>query len=107
MASVLTVDSAAQQNWLNAVEEINTKVEQIYQELSQIIEDLASSDQGGTIGETLTKMASEYLSAFKDLVSTVVEFIETVSTFVKNVVTFVEEHKTLLTNIAKVVAIFI
>lgn len=85
------VNSELGQQWCDTVNQITEGVEKTMEKVANIIGELGSSDEGGTIGQVLERATIEYLNKFKELVQSFVEAVMKVAEFLGNVVDFVED----------------
>ena len=101
-SSAVNIDSQRGGQWCDAVEQINNKVQQVMSEVAQIIEDLGNSDKGGSIGEKLVKAAAGY-----EMVKQFVAVVKTIAEQIGKVVQFAEKVIGVISNVAKIVAVFV
>ena len=106
-SAAMNIDSARGSQWCDAVEAINNKVQQIMSEVAQIIQDLGSSDDGGTIGQKLVKAASGYVQKFGQMVEQFVNVVQTIAKQIGKAVQFVEKVMGVVTKVASIVAVFV
>ena len=76
-------------------------------EVAQIIQDLGSSDDGGTIGQKLVKAASGYVQKLGQMVEQFVNVVQTIATQIGKAVQFVEKVMGVVTKVASIVAVFV
>lgn len=99
------VDSDRGQQWCDAVNQITENVEKIMESVTDVLEELAGSDQGGTIGDMLVKAAGEYLQKFSELVKAFFEAVMKVVDFLDKVSDFVNDLVESFRNIGRLVGI--
>lgn len=107
MAADLQIDSSRGEQWCDAVEAINQKVDQILQEVASILESLGQSDKGGTIGEKLMQAAAGYLEKFAQMIDKFAETVKMVADFIGKAVEFATKVIGTISTIAKIVAVFV
>ena len=106
-SAAMNIDSQRGGQWCDAVEKINEKVNQIMSQVSQIIQDLGSSDEGGNIGEKLVKAAAGYVTKFSTMVKQFAEVVQTIAEQLNKVIEFTTKVVSTVTTVAKIVAVFI
>ena len=106
-ASDMRIESDRGNQWVDAVKEINDKVDAIMREVAQIIEDLGQSDEGGTIGQKLVQAAAGYVEKFAQMVQSFINVVEQIATYIGKAVEFPSQVVETITSVAKIVAVFI
>lgn len=106
-AADMRIESDRGNQWVEAVNEINDKVDAIMREVAQIIEDLGQSDEGGTIGQKLVQAAAGYVEKFAQMVKSFINVVKQIATYIGKAVEFASQVVETITSVAKIVAVFI
>lgn len=107
MAADMSIDTNRGEQWCDAVNEINDRVQKIMSEVAQIIQDVGNSDDGGTIGLKLVKAAAGYVTKFAQMVKTFTNVVEQIMTYLGKAAQFVQKTLGVVSTVAKIVAVFI